>query len=153
MKLINSAVALGLAGLGVVSQVSTATALTWNWSYTGSGINASGQWISDGTTYDPTQNTTYTIQSISGTRNGTNITGLSTIGGADQKFRWNGTNILTNINGFAYTVSSGDPNEFKPYCLNCSGNFGNISNELHQYVAEGSQITSSSLSPAAVPGK
>lgn len=138
MKVKNLVLALGIAGLGVLQQVSAASALTWNWAYTTNIGGASGQWESDGTDYDPTGNTTYRLLSITGQRNDEMITGLSGFFGADNLFRWNGTNILVTGNGFSYTTPS---NQFNVY----GGNFTSPFRENQVLV------TSSTLSPAVVP--
>ena len=74
MKLYNVALALGLAGLGILQQANSAKALTWDWSYT-SGTIAAGTFTTAGTT--PQANTPYTITGIGGLRGGVAITGLS----------------------------------------------------------------------------
>jgi hypothetical protein len=152
MKVKSIGLALAVAGLGVLQQISVAQALTWNWSYSGNGINASGTWVSDGSTYN--QSTLYTIQSISGTRNGVSITGLSTGLQGNNKFEWNGTNIITNNQGFDYTVaSSSSPNEFSGVCDACTINtYQPVDNEYYQDANGFDQRTNpvtSSLTPAA----
>ncbi len=52
---------------------------TFQWSYTGDGVNASGTFVTD-----PLTDGTYQITSITGERNGELITGLSTFGLADN---------------------------------------------------------------------
>jgi hypothetical protein len=65
-----------VAGI-VVSGASPAQALTWNWSYTGTGISASGTFTTNDT---PDGSGFYTISGISGTRNGVTISALSAPG-------------------------------------------------------------------------
>jgi hypothetical protein len=54
---------------------------TFNWTYTGSGVDASGTF-----TASPNADGTFQITGISGERNGELITGLSTFGFADNMF-------------------------------------------------------------------
>lgn len=106
MRFLSSAIAFGLTSLSLLASSSNAqAALTWNWGYNGTGTSASGQWVSDGTTYDSTGAITYNLLSITGQNNGTPITGLNdSFAEADNKFEWNGSNILVNFNGISYNT-------------------------------------------------
>jgi len=96
------AAALTLAGLG------TAQAETWNWSYTGPGITASGSFTTAGNALvaEP-------ILSISGTRNGLAITGLVPVD-TDPNFIYDNLFSITSPNfsegGMLFSVAGGQPN-------------------------------------------
>jgi len=64
--------ALGSAA-AIFASNSPAQALTWDWSYSGTDVTANGTFT---TTDSPNINGYYTIESITGTRNGDIITGL-----------------------------------------------------------------------------
>lgn len=116
MRLYNVALALGLAGLGILQQASSVKALTWDWSYNVPSGNrngvqsyeqAAGTFTTAGTTFQ--SNTPYTITQVTGARNGITIAGLSPAGVAGQTFEWNGSNsspLLLNKDGFAYILTN-----------------------------------------------
>lgn len=89
-----------------------ASALTWNWNYSGTGINASGTFITDNT---PDSLGFYLITGITGTRNGETITGLQPTGTpipGNEPFL---VDNLINLNlpqltgdGFGYSTSGGN---------------------------------------------
>jgi hypothetical protein len=68
---------LGSTAFILASKAYPAKALDWTWSYTGSGISASGTFTTNNT---PDGSGFYTISGISGTRNGILISGLSAPG-------------------------------------------------------------------------
>jgi len=78
----------------VLANTSSAQALTWNYSITNSSYNYSGSLslTTAGTT--PVANQNYTVTGITGTFNGSNITGLSKYRRADQTFQWDGASML-----------------------------------------------------------
>ena len=108
-----SAVALSSAEMvfGSVNPTS-ATSLRWDWGYAGSGITASGTFITDDT---PNSSGFYLITQITGTRNGDTITGLQTTGTAipgNEPYAVDnlislGSQQLT-VNGFGFSTATGD---------------------------------------------
>lgn len=96
------AAALTIAGLG------SAQAETWNWSYTGPGITASGSFTTAGNALvaEP-------ILSISGTRNGLAITGLIPLD-TDPNFTYDNLFTIASPNftegGVLFSVAGGQPN-------------------------------------------
>ena len=93
-------------------QAAFASALTWDWSYSGTGITANGTFITDDT---PDNLGFYLITEITGTRNGEIITGLQATGtpipGNEPFFVDN----LISLNpqqltgdGFGYSTSGGN---------------------------------------------
>ena len=144
-------------GLNLLSQPAQAAALNWNFFYTASNVGGAGVTgtvnailTTDGTGYDTT--TLYNITSISGTANGSNITGLWTTNfpgqnyTADNKFRWNGTTgIILSFDGIAFSNSASKLNNIyqgnsslRNYFMSTSGASAN----------DGS-VSFSSLTPAA----
>jgi hypothetical protein len=89
-----------VAGI-VVGSASPAQALDWNWSYTGTAINASGTFTTNDT---PDGSGFYTIAAITGTRNSIAITGLSAPGGlgGNDNLISQSSPYLT-FNGFTYS--------------------------------------------------
>lgn len=93
-------------------QAASASALTWDWSYSGTGIAANGTFITDDT---PDDLGFYLITEITGTRNGEVITGLQAAGtpipGNEPFFVDNLISLnpqqLTN-DGFGYSTSGGN---------------------------------------------
>jgi len=141
------------AALATLAVPSTAHALDWNFSIQYSnGDIASGTFTTDGTAAVPGQ--VYTISSISGTHAGIAITSLSGVGGASQKFQFNGSTINGDGGGISYSYST---SEFNAYVV--GGGFGPL-NTWDKFVSgslssQGS-VASSSISPvsssSSVPG-
>ncbi|MEH2245339.1 PEP-CTERM sorting domain-containing protein [Nostoc sp.] len=114
MKNLALATAITLAttfGL-VFGTMPAASALSWNWNYSGTGIAASGTFTTNDT---PNDLGFYLISGISGTRNGETITGLQAAGTSipgnepfdvDNLISLN-TQQLTG-NGFGYSTSGGN---------------------------------------------
>jgi hypothetical protein len=135
MNINNIAVALGLAGLGVLQQISSAQALTWNWSYssTDSLINAAGIFTSTDTTDALGY---YTITGITGTRNGINISSLvptgQTVGGISTQPIDNLISVnqpQLTFNGFGYKLENDATDTiYNPYF---SDNTGNVYREYN----------------------
>jgi len=116
MKVKNIGLALGLTTFSLVLGSPNAEAmLGWRFSYINQGGDqTSGIFTTDQTNYDPTGNTTYTVQSITGTRTPTvgspsSIQGPLTIPEiADNTFRWDGNELLVTGLGIAYTTTTAD---------------------------------------------
>ncbi len=95
----------------VFGTIQAASALSWNWNYSGTGIGASGTFI----TNDTANNLGfYQISGISGTRNGETITGLQPAGtpipgnepfNVDNLISLNSEQLTGN--GFGYSTSGG----------------------------------------------
>ncbi len=108
-----SAVTLASTGLmpGTLKSAAAAS-LTWDWSYSGSGITASGTLLTNDT---PDSAGFYQITDVTGTRNGVLITGLQPTGTAipgNEPFAVDnlislGTQQLTG-DGFGFATASGD---------------------------------------------
>ncbi|MEA5601526.1 PEP-CTERM sorting domain-containing protein [Nostoc sp. UHCC 0252] len=107
-----SAIVLAIASGLVFGTMQTAFALTWNWNYSGTGIEAIGTFITDNT---PDDLGFYRILEITGTRNGETITGLQPVGtpipgnepfDIDNLISLN-TQQLTG-EGFGYSTSGGN---------------------------------------------
>ena len=96
----------------IVGTMQTASALMWNWNYSGSGITASGTFSTNDT---PDDLGFYLIEEITGVRNGKTITGLQPTGTpipGNEPFEVNnlirqGTEQLTS-DGFGYSTSEGN---------------------------------------------
>ncbi|HEY9692555.1 MAG TPA: hypothetical protein V6D15_10130 [Oculatellaceae cyanobacterium] len=122
MNINNIAVALGLAGLGVVQQITSVQARTWNWSYstTDSLIEAAGAFT---TTNITDANGYYTITGITGTRNGINISSLipttQPVGGDPNSLTDNLISVnqpQLTFNGFGYLLENDETNTiYNPY--------------------------------------
>ncbi len=96
----------------VFGTMQAASALNWNWNYSGTGITANGNFITNNT---PNDLGFYLISGISGTRNGETITGLQPAGtpvpgnepfNVDNLIRLNTQQLSTN--GFGYSTSGGN---------------------------------------------
>jgi hypothetical protein len=114
MKIKNLALALSLAGLGVLQQVTAAGAVVFNFSGGG-----------DAGSLDVTTNQNNAITAITGTINNQTVTGLYTgtvdynpefgtpvgdpsgIFPVDNRIAFNGSNVLTTFDGFAVNTSNG----------------------------------------------
>jgi hypothetical protein len=92
--------------------IQSAQALTWNWNYSGDGIDAKGTFITDDT---PDNAGFYLITEITGQRNGETITGLQPAGTPipgnepfhiDNLIRVNGSQLTGD--GFGYSTASGN---------------------------------------------
>lgn len=93
-------------------QAASASALTWDWSYSGTGITANGTFITDDT---PDDLGFYLITEITGTRNGEIITGLQAVG---TPIPGNEPFLVDNLislnpqqltgDGFGYSTSGGN---------------------------------------------
>ncbi len=96
----------------IVGTMQTASALMWNWNYSGSGITASGTFTTNDT---PDDLGFYLIEEITGVRNGETITGLQPTGTpipGNEPFEVNnlirqGAEQLTS-DGFGYSTSEGN---------------------------------------------
>ncbi|MBD2523393.1 PEP-CTERM sorting domain-containing protein [Nostoc sp. FACHB-133] len=107
-----SAIALTTTSGLVFGTMQTASALTWNWNYSGNDIEAIGTFTTDNT---PDDLGFYQILGITGTRNGETITGLQPVGtpipgnepfNVDNLISLN-TQQLTG-DGFGYSTSGGN---------------------------------------------
>ncbi|MBC1219363.1 PEP-CTERM sorting domain-containing protein [Nostoc sp. UCD121] len=107
-----SAIALTTISGLVFGTMQTASALTWNWNYSGTDIEAIGTFTTDNT---PDDLGFYQILGITGTRNGETITGLQPVGtpipgnepfNVDNLISLN-TQQLTG-DGFGYSTSGGN---------------------------------------------
>ncbi|MHC5861066.1 PEP-CTERM sorting domain-containing protein [Nostoc sp.] len=107
-----SAVALTTVSGLAFGKMQTASALNWNWNYSGTGIAANGTLITNDT---PNDLGFYLISGITGTRNGETITGLQPAGtpipgnepfNVDNLISLN-TQQLTG-DGFGYSTSGGN---------------------------------------------
>lgn len=111
LALLSAATLAGISGL-VIGTIQSASALSWNWNYFGTGLMASGTF----TTNDiPDDFGFYLISEITGTRNGETITGLLSAGTSipgnepfhvDNLISFN-TQQLTG-EGFGYSTSEGN---------------------------------------------
>jgi hypothetical protein len=111
LALLSATVFIATSGL-TLGTAQAASALTWNWNYSGTGITALGEFITDDT---PDELGFYLITGITGTRNGETITGLQPAGTpipgnepflVDNLIRL-GSQQLTG-DGFGYSTSSGN---------------------------------------------
>ncbi|MBD2438931.1 PEP-CTERM sorting domain-containing protein [Nostoc sp. FACHB-110] len=111
LALLSATVLTATSGL-VVGNIQPASALTWNWNYSGTGIDAKGTFITNET---PDEFGFYQILGINGTRNGEVITGLQPAGtpipgnepfNVDNLIRL-GTQQLTG-DGFGYSTAGGN---------------------------------------------
>ncbi|MBH8565742.1 PEP-CTERM sorting domain-containing protein [Nostoc sp. CENA67] len=96
----------------IFGTMQTASALNWNWNYSGTGITASGTFITNDT---PNDEGFYQITGITGTRNGETITGLQTTGtpipgnepfNVDNLISLNSQQLTGD--GFGYSTSGGN---------------------------------------------
>jgi hypothetical protein len=144
-------------GLAIGLQTTPAQAITtWDWSFTGPGPRSGSGTF---TTADvvPTANTIYDILGISGSINllGTtyDILGLSTFGGAVNKFSWDGTSlskINSDLNGISFETSGGF--DVKIHYSQPLG-FGPVTAMKYSNTTVPTFISSSSLQPQQpVPG-
>lgn len=111
-NLVLSATALATTSGLVFGTIQAASALSWNWNYSGTGIAASGTFTTNDT---PNDLGFYLISGITGTRNGETITGLQAAGTpipgnepfeVDNLISLN-TQQLTG-DGFGYSTSGGN---------------------------------------------
>jgi len=95
----------------IVTIAQASASLYWNWNYSGSGITASGTFVTDEA---PDGLGFYLITGIAGTRNGAAITALQPTGTAipgnepfavDNLVRLNGPQLTHN--GFGYAIAGG----------------------------------------------
>ncbi|MDZ8096050.1 MAG: PEP-CTERM sorting domain-containing protein [Nostoc sp. DedQUE05] len=107
-----SAIALATTSGLVFGTMPAASALSWNWNYSGTGIVANGTFTTNDT---PNDLGSYLITGITGTRNGETITGLQPAGtpipgnepfNVDNLISLN-TQQLTG-DGFGYSTSGGN---------------------------------------------
>jgi hypothetical protein len=107
-----SAIALTTTSGLVFGTMQTASALTWNWNYSGTGVEAIGTFTTDNT---PDDLGFYQILGITGTRNGETITGLQPVGTpipGNEPF--NVDNLISlntqqlKSDGFGYSTSGGN---------------------------------------------
>ena len=94
----------------VIALCSSAQAKLWTWSYSGSGISASGEFTTTDTSYAGD----YTITGITGERNGVAITGLQPTGTAipgNEPYAVDNLVSLSNtqltVNGFGFALADG----------------------------------------------
>ncbi|GAX39210.1 hypothetical protein NIES4075_01610 [Tolypothrix sp. NIES-4075] len=96
----------------VFGTIQAASALNWNWNYSGTGIAANGIFTTNDT---PNDLGFYQISGITGTRNGETITGLQAAGtpipgnepfNVDNLISLNSQQLTTN--GFGYSTSGGN---------------------------------------------
>jgi len=143
---------LTIGSLSLANQ--SAHALSWNWAYSDDqGGQAQGTFTTGGASYNSAD--VYTISAIAGTYtpsggSAETITGLSTSGGADETFKWDGTNsstILVTSNGFSYVTNQGsDVN------IDSAGGINGYlaaDNWVNGSSGGGGNVTSSILTPAA----
>lgn len=119
-----------------------AQALSWNFSYSGTGVTAQGILTTDGTDYNQNQ---YLVTAISGTRNGVTITGLlpsGTYASNDNLLFPSSPNVVTG-GGISYDLGSGN-------FVNLSSPESGVLFEVAQS-SGAQQITNASLSPTPVP--
>jgi hypothetical protein len=107
-----SATILATASALVFGTMQTASALSWNWNYSGTGIAANGTFTTNDT---PNDLGFYLITGITGTRNGETITGLQPAGtpipgnepfNVDNLISLNTQQLTTD--GFGYSTSGGN---------------------------------------------
>jgi hypothetical protein len=107
-----SATALATISGLVLGTMQAASALNWNWNYSGTGIAANGTFSTNNT---PNDFGFYQISGITGTRNGETITGLQAAGtpvpgnepfNVDNLISLNTQQLSTN--GFGYSTSLGN---------------------------------------------
>ncbi|MCV3214830.1 PEP-CTERM sorting domain-containing protein [Plectonema radiosum NIES-515] len=107
-----SATALATISGLVLGTMQAASALNWNWNYSGTGIAANGTFSTNNT---PNDLGFYQISGITGTRNGETITGLQAAGtpvpgnepfNVDNLISLNTQQLSTN--GFGYSTSLGN---------------------------------------------
>jgi hypothetical protein len=111
LALLSATVLATTSGL-VFGTMQAASALNWNWNYSGTGIAANGIFTTNDT---PNDLGFYQISGITGTRNGETITGLQTNGtpvpgnepfNVDNLISLNTQQLTTN--GFGYSTSGGN---------------------------------------------
>ncbi|MBR8834814.1 MAG: PEP-CTERM sorting domain-containing protein [Stigonema ocellatum SAG 48.90 = DSM 106950] len=107
-----SATALAATSGLVFGTMQAASALSWNWNYSGTGIAASGTFTTNDT---PDDLGFYQISGITGTRNGETITGLQPTGTpipGNEPFDVDNLISLDpqqlTVNGFGYSTSGGN---------------------------------------------
>ena len=143
--------AVGAALLASCLQAGAASALTWNWSFNGGPLpSAQGTFTTAGSTAQA--NTFLTITGITGTYTdpggiSRTITGLGTLGGANNQFQWDRSNsspIITDNNGIAFDLDT--PERVNIYV---SSGIGGINRIYTTNLA--SNLSSSLLSPVQDP--
>lgn len=100
-----------LFALIVACAGSAQASIVWNWSFSDGGGVASGTFTTAGSI--PTANTPYTITGITGSFNGSAITGLVTYSGDDQTFEWDGTassKLLLDVGGISFSTAANNYN-------------------------------------------
>ncbi|MBD2532234.1 PEP-CTERM sorting domain-containing protein [Nostoc flagelliforme FACHB-838] len=107
-----SAIALATTAGFVFGTMQAASALSWDWNYSGSGIAANGSFITNDT---PNDLGFYLISEITGTRNGETITGLQPAGTpipGNEPFNVDNLISLNTVqltgDGFGYSTSGGN---------------------------------------------
>jgi len=107
-----SATALATTSGLVFGTMQAASALSWNWNYSGTGIAASGTFTTSDT---PNNLGFYLISGITGTRNGETITGLQAAGTpipGNEPFKVDNLISLNTLQltgeGFGYSTSGGN---------------------------------------------
>ncbi len=147
-------------GLNLLSQ--PAQALNWNFSYTANNVGGEGiagtvnaVLTTDGLDYNTT--TIYNVSGISGTANGSPISGLWTTAlpngssTPDNKFQWDGaTGILLSDQGIAFYNSASEVNNL--YELGGLSNYFDLTTGgAGSSGGNGKNVSASSLTPTAVP--
>lgn len=111
LTLLSTTVLAATSGI-LIATSQAASALTWKWSYSGTGIAASGTFLTNNT---PDSSGFYSILGITGTRNGETITGLQPTGTpipgnepfeVDNLIRFNFAQLTGD--GFGYSTSGGN---------------------------------------------
>jgi hypothetical protein len=92
-----------VAGAVAIAALATATAeaKVWEFSYSGGGYFASGEFITGSGA------SSYTVIGVSGAANGSTITGLSTYGSADQLLFYPKTDSYVDYYGISFETASG----------------------------------------------
>ena len=147
-----------LIGLSLLSQ--PAQAINWNFSYSNdSGNSFTGTLISDGSS--ASANTIYNLTGISGTVTNTNngssalVSAISSYNGANNKFVWDGgTAIALDFSGISFTDANAENYQvfaFGGGAGTTLSDFSTTNLAVDNTAGTNGDITSSSLTPAAVP--
>jgi len=151
--------AAGAALLATCLQAGAASALTWNWSFSGGPLpSAQGTFTTAGSTAQA--NTLETITGITGTYTdlggiSRTITGLGTLNGPSNQFQWDGSNtspIITDFHGISFTIDT--PGEVNIY-FNTDPGYGAIdryTTSRNQGLPVSSSLLTPVQDPSSVPG-
>ena len=147
------------ASLATLFVPNAARALTWNWSVTGSKGSAQGTFTTAGPTAQAGITETVTGATGTYTRSNTLDAGTYTItalGSAllgDNTFRWDGSNaspLILDYGGISFKFA-GTSKELNIYYLNEGGGYAAADTFASQFRGDSGLITSSTLTPQAVP--